>query len=296
MNIIKGVNKFVKKFYVAGIVIAIVGIFIFAFLKPDPVNYVAVMGVYLFLTLLVFIISTSQYFLHMISFRKGFYFTFLGIITLALIENFLNPTDWLTLLQLAGVAVFIDLTLFQTPGISKIWNTELNKEEHSLKRLIENDRQVRNNSTKAVEFHRVITGNIFDSHSPQNWSEYEEVLFRYYSEYIKDLGLRVQLFQLEFKPVENIYINIDSTFDKMLKYHSIQPLRNRKLKEYIATLQGGNEVIIQSDLDEIIVIAPFFGSEYGFLLSIVGKGEIEANQIDASYLLNIAYINEWYIS
>lgn len=296
MKISKWLRKFVTNFYTTGIIVAIVTMFAIAFYNPEPLMYAVVMGVYLTLTLLVFLISTSQYYLHMISFRKGFYYTFFGIITLALSENLIDPTDWLLLLQLAGVAVFIDLTLFQTPGISKIWNTELNKEEHSLKRLIDNDRQVRNNSTKAFEFHNVIISNVFKEHSPKNWEDYKDVLLEYYSGYITALDFRVHLVPLEFNQADNVYFNMDEAFQKVLRFHSIQPLANRRLKDYLKTLQTGNEVIIESDLEETIVVTPFFGSEYGFLLSVLGKGEIEANQIDASYLLNLAYINEWYIS
>lgn len=89
---------------------------------------------------------------------------------------------------------------------------------------------------------------------------------------------------------------MDEAFAKMLTYHSIQPLSTRKMRPYVNILQEGREVLIESDLEEKVVLTPFFGAKYGFLLSVVGKGEIEANEVDAMYLLNMAYINEWYMA
>src|SRR5690606_21070678 len=222
---------------------------------------------------------------------KGFYFTFFGVIGLSIVQGFIEPSNWALLLQLAAVAIFIDLTLFQTPGISKIWNTELNKEEHSLKKLIENNRLVSNNSTKALEFHEVIANDIFSLNSPQNWEEYKEIILNYYSEYTKELNLSVHLIELEVNQVDNVYNKLDEAFEKSLRYHSVQALKERKKKNYVTRLRAGKQVKIESTLEETIVFIPFFGAKYGFLLSVLGKGEIEANEIDAMYLLNIAYIN-----
>lgn len=288
--------KFMRQAYIVGIIIILLIMFGIAFKNPDPSIFALVIGVYLILTLIVFLVSTSEYFLHMLSFRKGFYFIFFGIIALSLINRFIDPANWQLLLQLAGVAIFIDLTLFQTPGISKIWSAELNKEEHSLKRLIENNRLLRNNTTKALEFHRVITRDDYTQISPQSWDEYKNILINYYSKYVNDLELRVHLIELELDEAAGVYNKLDEAFAKMLTYHSIQPLSTRKMRPYVNILQEGREVLIESDLEEKVVLTPFFGAKYGFLLSVVGKGEIEANEVDAMYLLNMAYINEWYMA
>lgn len=273
-------------------------LFVTALILPSPMFFASVIGVYLVLTFLLFVSHTTAYYLNMLSFRKAFYLIYLTLIGFSLVYNFIGISDWQILLGLAGVGIFLDLTLFQTPGISKIWNTEFDKGEHALKNLSESKRLSRNNSTKALVFHKIIAeGNqVFENVSEiRGWNTYKDFLIKYYSLYTEKLNLSVHLIKVEYDDNTNRYSSLHEYFEEMLRYHALQVSSDEQIQSFVQRLELGDEVLLKSDLGATIVLMPFFGNGFGFLLSVIGKGEVEANQIDAMYLLNMAYIMDWHI-
>ncbi|WP_404337909.1 type II toxin-antitoxin system SpoIISA family toxin [Planococcus rifietoensis] len=287
-----------KRFLTIITLIAFSLLFCVAIVFPSPVLFAIVVGVYLISTFLIFLVNTTVYYLNMLSFRKGFYLVFMILICLSLINQFIDISNWQLLLQLAAVGIFLDLALFQTPGISKIWNTEFDKGEYTLKTLSENNRLLRNNTAKALAFHKVIAVSIEDYRNIpelESWSIYKNFLLSYYSNYTENLNLNVHLIKVEWDEEANSYSSLEDSFNQMMDYHGILKTDEEWMMKSVNRLESGDEVLIETDLDDTIVLMPYFGSEYGFLLSVVGKGEVEANEVDAMYLLNMAYIIDWHI-
>ena len=64
-----------RKIYACAISLFIL-LFISAAIWPSPIMFVAVIGVYLIATFGTFIFFTTEYYVNMLSYRKGFYLTF----------------------------------------------------------------------------------------------------------------------------------------------------------------------------------------------------------------------------
>jgi len=165
----------------------------------NPYFMMVIMGLFLIISFFIFLLKAETYYKYLLSFRKGFYLLFTVLIAMAMVDSLVTQNDWQLLLQLVAAAIFLDLAMFQTPGISKIWNTEFDRGEYTLKTLSENTRLLRNNSAKALAFHKSVAfahESLGRMAPPDSWEGYRERLFHYFSGYIEKLKMEVQLLEL----------------------------------------------------------------------------------------------------
>ncbi|MGK7377532.1 type II toxin-antitoxin system SpoIISA family toxin [Planococcus sp. 1R117A] len=265
----------------------------------NPIVLVVMMALFLMVTFVIFLFKTETYYNNLLSFRKGFYLFFVSLLCILLIDQTIAVSDWQLLLQLAGAAIFLDLALFQTPDITKIWNAEFKQGEYTLKTLSENKRILRNNTTKVLAFHNVVAytdNHLVSINPPENWAEYQERLRTYFSEYTDKMQLQVHLREVDTTTDDDeLKRSMNQSLTDIIRYHGMQSVDVEQQEQWITRLDDGHEVEITSDLGETIVVMPYFGYHYNFLLSVVGKGEIKANGVDASHLMNMAYILDWWL-
>lgn len=279
------------------VVFAIIIFIAYRTVKEPELFLSAVMMIYLGLTFIIFLFRTEDYWMNMEAFRKAFYGLFVVLIFIAAINNIFNISNWQLLLQMTAAAIFIDLAVFQTPGISKIWNAEFNKEKQPRKILSDNTRLVKNNTTKALAFHKIISVSIdnYRSIPPyENWTEHEKVLLSFFTHYTQNLKLHVHMLELQFNDMDGVYNSVNGTFLDMMNYYGIEKTNDDEWNAFIERLDSGKQVVIETDAKEKVALMTFYGTNFGFLLSVVGKGEIEVNEVDAMYLINMSHIIEWH--
>ncbi|HLS59715.1 MAG TPA: type II toxin-antitoxin system SpoIISA family toxin [Virgibacillus sp.] len=68
--------------------------------------------------------KTNRYKENLYHYHKTLYFIFVMIIGALSLFHIIDKKDWQYLLIGAAMIVFIDIAIFSTPPIKKIWNTE----------------------------------------------------------------------------------------------------------------------------------------------------------------------------
>lgn len=91
------------------------------------------------LSLIYFWWRTDKYVENLQAIRKSYYVLFFLLVCLGILTKQLQMSDWTMILSLASAAVFIDIAVFQTPDILKIWNTEFQHSNYIRKTIRKNE-------------------------------------------------------------------------------------------------------------------------------------------------------------
>lgn len=216
--------------------------------------------------------------------------------------------DWKTLVELTALFVFIDLAVFQTPDILKIWNAEF-QHTHYVRNIIKaNEETIGYNSKKVECFTEVIgkTEQHFNTrNAPTQWRQYKDELRTYLNLYADTFQFHVSIFEFAitsdtealtsstahaFRRAELCY-NQEITDDEW-KDRLIQHLSDGKSIEFRnKTEESSNK---PGELKKKVFIVAYYGNSYNMLIGI-SSNFVDVNGIDASHILNLAQIYDWYM-
>lgn len=267
---------------------------------------VIVIGIFLLLlvgSVVFYLWSKVLYEDNRIGIRKIYY----GVLTIAVYILWatsklpLNQVN--ELLVLVVSAVLIDLFIFQTPDITKIFNAELKQNDvaQNIKskratviKLNEKIQEVNRIMPKANEPWSLDGLEDFDFSS----EKYEQFMLNYLNRFTEPFKMNLYMYYVESAVVEDEFKDkIREAYEKIRKDHdfSIKNVGMRK-KVLVSELEKGDSIeILEKDCS--YVLFPFFGVYYNHLFVISTSNGYEATASDASLLVNMLYTAEsWLVS
>lgn len=271
--------------------------------------------VYIFFSLCLSFINTDKYIENLQMLRRFFYAIFVVGISIGLMLEKINLEDWKQLLELTALFVFIDLTVFQTPDILKIWNAEFKHDNYIRKIIKKNEEIISYNSQKIECFTDIVLNKSFNylNNIPLHleFDDYKEDLKKFLEFYTGTFQIDVAIFEFESRldvdseelhsnfsnlDIKQAFTRIEQCYNKTIedgewKRFLVQELLNGKAIE----LHNKKEVSsLDNFKDKKVFIIPFYGKEYDILIGISSKF-IEVDGIDASNILNLTQIFDWYM-
>lgn len=119
--------------------------------------------------------------------RKTFYVLYLILTGLGIIAGYIDFRDWKILTQLTAFVVFVDLAVFQTPSITKIWSAEF-QHRGKIEKAIEGNVEFINSTTTKIKILSEVINQTEEyfapiTHVPQQWRSFQQELKTYLSLY-----------------------------------------------------------------------------------------------------------------
>ncbi|WP_442637781.1 type II toxin-antitoxin system SpoIISA family toxin [Rossellomorea marisflavi] len=253
-----------------------------------------IVGIYLLLVLIIHIFISDFYFLHIKTFRKVFYFFVMISIGFTVYFGYIAFDNWKILAQILAVGVFLDIVIFQTPDISKLWNTEFKSEEYVLKSVIKTNKIMELNTKKMAIFHGLIseTVDLLDNEPLESWEEYSSNFKKYIFRYHENLALSVNITHIKrdednsMKLALSSLLNINSVNTTIIRENIDKWVDDFELRTIPLELTNKEE--------NRLFILPFFGDYFDFFISVESKEEDAGSITDIINLINLAYIFNWF--
>ncbi|RIJ63248.1 type II toxin-antitoxin system SpoIISA family toxin [Rummeliibacillus sp. POC4] len=268
--------------------------------------------VYIFFSLYLSFINIDKYVENLQMLRRFFYAIFVVGISIGLMLEKINLDDWKQLLELTALFVFIDLAVFQTPDILKIWNAEFKHDNYIRKIIKKNEEIISYNSQKVECFTDIVlnksTNYLNNIPLHLKFDDYKEDLKKFLEFYTGTFQIDLAIFEFESglnANLEDLHSNLDikqaftrieqcynkTIVDGEWKLFLVQELLDGKAIE----LHNKKEVSSSDNFkDKKVFIIPFYGRKYDILIGI-SSTFIEVDGIDASHILNLTQIFDWYM-
>jgi len=249
---------------------------------------------------------TDKYVENLQAIRKSYYVLFFLLICLGIFSSQLQINDWKTILSFAFAAVFLDIAVFQTPDILKIWNTEFQHSNYIRKTIRKNEEVLGYNAKKVQNFTEVISrtaDHFMDRNLPQHWRQYKDELRAYLNLYADTFQFHIAIFPFAISADgEELIQNLETAFNSVEICYNISFLDSGMKASIIQDLLDGKSTPLKDpsndgNMDEWtknVFIVAYYGESYNMLIGI-SSDFVEVDGIDASHILNLAQIFDWYM-
>ncbi|WP_227522126.1 type II toxin-antitoxin system SpoIISA family toxin [Bacillus solitudinis] len=171
--------------------------------------YIVIMLVFVVGNFAFFFFSPLKYHLSLRTIRKALYTLFIGAIIVGLLVNEVKLSNWQFLLTLTAIVIFIDLALLLTPSIMKIWNTEFQYSDY-VENIIMTNRKIQKGTMRRVgTMSEMIqdAGTYFSELQKEELRDKKKQLEKYLRMYAEKYGFLVQLWDLEYDPIEATHLS-----------------------------------------------------------------------------------------
>lgn len=262
---------------------------------------------FLIASLIYFWLRTDKYVENLQSIRKSYYVLAVLFLCIGLVSNQFTLQAWQTLLAFALIVVFIDLAVFQTPDILKIWNTEFQHSNYIRKTIKKNQEVLGYNAKKVQNFTEVISktaDHFMERHPPQHLRQYKDDLRDYLNLYADTFQFHIAIFPFNSTyDGEELKRNVENAFNSVEICYNVNIIDNNIRENFIQSLLNGksiplhnnfNEQGVESSENKNIFIVAYYGEVYNMLIGI-SSNFVEVDGIDASHILNLAQIFDWYM-
>lgn len=264
----------------------------------------------LIISMIIYWLKPDKYIENLQAFRKFFYLIFVVGVAVGIIVGEIKTNDWQTLLQLTALFVFIDIAVFQTPDILKIWNAEFQQSNHVKQIIKANDEIVGYHIKKVSCFTDIVnqtTNGYFNQKTvPVNWRQYKDELRTYLNLYADTFQLHISIFEFDVTDDRNrLKTTLTYAFDRAELCYN-KSIEDSEWKETIVqTLLKGNGLEFKTSKDEkyelvggtnqTVYLVPYFGAKYNCLIGIHSK-LVNVDVMDGSHILNLSQIFDWYMT
>ncbi|ULO07156.1 type II toxin-antitoxin system SpoIISA family toxin [Paenibacillus sp. 19GGS1-52] len=235
--------------------------------------------------------------------RKTYYVMYLVLAATGFIAGYLSFRDWKTMTQLTAFVVFVDLAVFQTPSITKIWSAEF-QHRGKIEKVIEGNVEFINSTAiKFQAFSDVIkqTESYFSPITviPQNWNAYQKELKQYVGLYTSKFRFRLELFPFKVEVDEtHTKDNLRNALNRLeiLFFHEIDDTPTIGNEPSYRTcvvekLMSGEGVVLETDK---LVIVPIFQKK-NLLIGLRSSDGSKIDEIDITNIINLSTIFHWYL-
>jgi hypothetical protein len=294
-------KKKVHFLWVFGILLSmsatIVSVLLYVFHVPYMKMMFGGVALLLLIVLAYYWMNSKGYHNNLGRIRRTFYTMFLLFVIYGFISGNIDYNDWKLLTQLAALALFVDLAVFQNPNILKIWNTELKHEDEVREALSESKKVILKNAKKVEKFSQIIqyTDVHFNERPiPVTMHEYKGQLKEYLELYSDTLSFSISFFLFDLPTdEEQKKENIKTQIDNISIRHAIEFSSKQEDKDAMLNSFSSGETLILKE-GELIAI-PYFGDFYSLIVTIESKEGL-VDGIDASHILNMLVIFDWYMT
>ncbi|MFF2531395.1 type II toxin-antitoxin system SpoIISA family toxin [Brevibacillus sp. NPDC058079] len=251
--------------------------------------------VYLLGVLIFYWKNSSLYWDNLGRVRKTFYVLYLIMMSFGILFGYIDYRDWKLLTEFSALVVFVDLAVFQTPNILKLWNAEFQHEDQ-VRRTLQASKDALRQSTKKVQaLTNVIqyTDIHFDNKPlPTNWDMYKDQLEEYLKTYSVTFDFKLSFFMFPKSETEEDKKESLRSLVQNIGIRHNKDFPNEEVTNLVESFSSGNAVPI--DEGKLIAI-PYYGEFYHMVITIAAK-DVPVDWIDASHILNLTYIFDWFIT
>lgn len=245
-------------------------------------------------------------------YRKTLYFLFVLLVGFLWLFKLIAIDNWQTLIILAGIVVFIDIFVFSTPTITKIWQTELQAYDPLKTYIQENSYIEEKQQNKLNYFSQMVQIAPFvKSEIDKEKLPFLDTLGLFLNYYSTTFGLSVHLYEVLIKEdngsiedaLINNFVKILETikqrhtldWDSMLDNLEIDNNDERSdIEEFIMEKLWGGE-IVALDREEkhgkgMAYICPVFVGDNHTLIIFIEEIQQRVYEIDALFITNLAFL------
>ncbi|PET65299.1 sporulation protein SpoIISA [Bacillus sp. AFS001701] len=215
--------------------------------------------------------------IHKQNLRRTWYFFFIVGVVLLLNQRGFNVNEWQHFTLLAGMFIFVDLTLFLTPNIKKIGGTEMEQINEVESVNDEMKKIIVQTQNRSLQFTEILDMMKISSFETQEWNEIEsyrksleDFLFTYGEICRQNITVFKKDNDINFKQEIGAVLGINITDEQL---NSI----NEKM-------------VIQ--INENTALIPYLEKIYPIVISIVSQKE-PILDIDVDHVINLSLIHSW---
>ncbi|MGC4377149.1 type II toxin-antitoxin system SpoIISA family toxin [Fictibacillus sp. Mic-4] len=222
--------------------------------------------------------------------RKALYTIFVAGLLMGFVLEAIDFKDWKFLLQLAGLVVFVDLAIYQTPHIVKIWSAEFREGDKIVKTLKQNVKTIQFMRKKASVFSILLqSGEELFASKPSSFDfdHYRQGLLQTLVQYTNEFGIEANIYQIEGmeneEELQGCILNV---------LHRIENLYNVDMpdkKNVAMDLQQAQVCSLEEDRYAII---PIYGTRFNILIVLSAKAE-PIMEIDTQHVISLTTIYNW---
>ena len=162
------------------------------------------------------------------------------------------------------------------------------------------------NAKKVQNFTEVISktaDHFMDRNPPQHWRQYRDELRDYLNLYADTFQFHIAIFPFAIGANgEELSRNLETAFNSVEICYNISFLDSEGRNSVIQDLLDGKSIPLKDpnadisieELTKNVFIVAYYGESYNMLIGI-SSNFVEVDGIDASHILNLAQIFDWYM-
>ncbi|MCM3393093.1 type II toxin-antitoxin system SpoIISA family toxin [Cytobacillus oceanisediminis] len=274
--------------------------------------YVIALLVFSVANLLFFVFKPIQYHLSLRTLRKALYTLFIGAISIGLLVNEIQMSNWQFILTLAIIVVFMDLAILLTPSILKIWNAEFQYTDY-VEDIIKTNDKIQTATVYRVqamsEIIQTRNGLFMNGTGILHINNSSSGLESYLREYANKFGFDVQVWELQRSDftsnqlsgaerdglsVEEIESLVEAYRLTEALYNVLDDIKNLNSFDYGEELDSHVEALAQSAVVSLIdnesMLVPVFMTDYDDFIVVLKNGRGEVLEVDAIHITNLVYL------
>ncbi|WP_139691760.1 type II toxin-antitoxin system SpoIISA family toxin [Sporolactobacillus terrae] len=298
-------HKVVKKFNLSLTILEFLAIFIIFFClaryvstwnKDAFLNFLfGTIGIFLIVILAYYWTNNRLFFSRFGRIRRTYYTLYLTLVVIGLMLGQINFNNWTTLLQLMGIAVFADLAIIQNPSILKIWNAEFKNDSEMIESLTNSQNVIFRNAKKVEHFSEILqrTHSYFDEQElPDNTDKYLYCLKQFLNQYTDHFNFIATVFP--FPTLDSDTPDKSKITEQAEKINVMLTLKfnDDQMNTLINGLMNREIQIVKENQ---CIAFPYYGSYLSMIVTIkTAVKDFEIDVIDASHILNLLNIFDWY--
>ncbi|WP_338781585.1 type II toxin-antitoxin system SpoIISA family toxin [Metabacillus sp. FJAT-52054] len=247
-----------------------------------------IMVLYSAAAIVLYMINRSVYSSLLQALRKWLYALFLLFLSVCFFFQILSMKDWPLILQLAAAAVFIDLSIFQTPNIQKIGSAEFKHSEWIEQTIQHNERTLEYMRKKSTAFSLIIQEEedlMPKESSLQSFEDYERSITAYVEIYTDQFDFHVKLYHLVGDDDYHFTQSIHQVLGRLETIFNISINDKQHVTDQL------KQARVHSFNEEKVAVIPIYG-HYSYLL-ILSARENSVMEIDTLHVINLVKILEW---
>lgn len=253
--------------------------------------FIIVIALYVVSTTVYYWLDSIKWTINSTRTRKTFYLLYVLGLGSGIFIGVVDMSKWQEIIQYVGIAVFVDIAIYQTPNITKFANTEFEHNELIEQAIKENSKEFRKIEGKQNLLLQIIQKTEATLSSKPNvisFQEYSYELKEHLSYYTEVYDLKVRI--CEFK--KNVP-NDELKQDIQVIVASIDLTYNMGLDSFqkIAISEALSTGVMQRPSEDVFIL-PIFGKQYNVLIALNGEEILPTDLANISYL---TYFFEWFM-
>lgn len=241
---------------------------------------------YAVFSLYLFNKKNFQYTTYSTLLRKGLYTILILSLLIGFLTKEINYDDWQSLLKLLAIFIFVDLTIFQTPSITKFGTAEFKHGDEIRENTIKNEKRIKHMNKKASVF-SIIVQEIEVSLYDFTSEAYVKKLTEFVERYTKEFDFSIKIYPIIQTPHAIEEKNdIEQSLSKMENTFNITFDKKSDIQEQLFNAQ------VYSFNDSRHAVIPIYGEKHSVLILISANQE-GIIEIDTTNIINLATIFNW---